>query len=113
MRNTDVPARSSVRDAIIAGIKADCSAPNGSVPVGTGEAFINTLIDGLIGNKGFFTPEAQLGAFNSTFSRSDGWVNIQVTNPISLNSFALHLTKPLGIQNPQQGPFSTINQTLQ
>lgn len=104
---------------ILAGIKANCSATSGSVPVGTWEAFANTMIDGPYLKSadgsivsGYYTPEAQLGAFNSTYSRSGGVVNITVTNPITLNSAALHMTAPLGIPNPTSGPFGTVNQEL-
>ena len=105
--------RSAAMDAIVAGIKKDCSQAQGRVSVGTGEAFVNTAIDGILGGEGFLTPQAQLGAFNTTFSKSDGRVDIQVTNPISLNSLAFHATAPLGIKNPEKGPLSTVNQILQ
>jgi RHS repeat-associated protein len=104
---------------IMAGITSNCSATSGSVPVGTGEAFANTMIDGPFLKSadgsivsGYYTPEAQLGGFNSTYSRSGGVVNITVTNAISLNSFALHATAPLGIPNPSSGHFGTVNQQL-
>jgi len=104
---------------ILAGVSANCSATSGSVPVGTWEAFANTMIDGPYLKSadgstmsGYYTPEAQMGGFNSTYSRSGGVVNITVTNPISLNSFALHATAPLGIPNPRSGHFGTVNQQL-
>jgi RHS repeat-associated protein len=104
---------------ILAGIKANCSATSGRVPVGTWEAFVNTMIDGPFlpspdGRvSGYYTPEAQMGAFNSTYTRSGGVVDITVTNPITLNSLALHATAPLGIPNPTSGHFGTVNQQLQ
>jgi hypothetical protein len=90
---------------------------SGKGSVGTLEAFENTVMDGLGGypaggGGGFLTPEAQLGAFNFTWSRSSGVASITVTNPISLNSAALHATAKLGIQNPSTGRFGTVNQEL-
>jgi RHS repeat-associated protein len=109
--------RSLGMQAILVGVTRNCSATSGRVPVGTGEAFVNTMIDGEIGGPdgrgaGFGTPEAQMGAFNSTYSRSGGVVNITVTNPITLNSAALHMTAPLGIPNPTSGRFGTVNQEV-
>jgi hypothetical protein len=54
-----------------------------------------------------------MGAFNSTYTRSGGVVDITVTNPITLNSLALHMTAPLGIPNPTSGHFGTVNQQVQ
>jgi hypothetical protein len=99
-------------DAINAKISANCSATSGKLAVGSGEAFVNTLIDGIAGGQGFDTPEAQLGAFKATWSRDGGTVAVTVTNPISLNSAAYHATSKVGIQNPTSGPMSTVNQTL-
>jgi hypothetical protein len=62
--------------------------------------------------QGFFTPEAQLGAFNSTYTRAGGSLYVTVTNPISLNSLMYHGTAPLGIKNPAKGHLGTVNQTL-
>jgi hypothetical protein len=104
--------QSAGMDAIVAGIKGSCKT-QGRVFVGSGEAFVNTLIDGILGGQGFGTPEAQLGAFDSSFTRSGGQANIQVYNPISLNSLAYHATAPIGVRNPARGPLSTVNQTLQ
>lgn len=104
--------RSAGMDAINAAINANCQATSGRVSVGSGEAFVSTLIDGLAGGQGFDTPEAQLGAFKATWSRSGGTISITVTNPISLNSLAYHMTSKVGIQNPTSGAMSTINQTL-
>jgi hypothetical protein len=53
-----------------------------------------------------------MGAFNSTYTRSGGVVNITVTNPITLNSEMLHMTAPLGIKNPKSGPRGTVNQEV-
>lgn len=102
---------------ILSKIASNCSATSGSAPVGTGEAFVNSMIDGLIGGPdgrgaGFGTPEAQMGAFNSTYSRSGGTVSITVTNPITLNSAAFHMTAPLGIPNPTSGRFGTVHQEV-
>ena len=104
---------------ILAGVSANCGATSGSVPVGTWEAFANTMIDGPFLKSadgsmlsGYYTPEAQMGGFNSTYSRSGGVVNITVTNPITLNSLALHATAPLGIPNPTSGPLGTVNQQV-
>jgi len=33
-------------EGILAGIRRNCNANSGSVPVGTWEAFVNTMIDG-------------------------------------------------------------------
>jgi hypothetical protein len=99
-------------DAINAKIKANCSATTGKVAVGSGEAFVNTLIDGVAGGQGFDTPEAQLGAFNATYSRDGFTVSATVTNPISLNSAAYHATSAVGIKNPTSGPGGTVHQTL-
>jgi len=122
--NNNDPFTMSFKDSlgmqgILAGIKSNCSATSGSVPVGTWEAFANTMIDGPYLKSadgsvmsGYYTPEAQMGGFNSTYSRSGGVVNITVTNPISLNSFALHATAPSGIPNPSSGHFGTVNQQL-
>jgi RHS repeat-associated protein len=104
---------------ILAGITRDCSATSGNAPVGTWEAFANTMIDGPYlknadGSRlsGYYTPEAQMGGFTSTYSRSGGVVNITVTNPITLNSLALHATAPLGIPNPTSGHLGTVTQQL-
>lgn len=70
--------KSAGMDAITAAIKANCSDTTGKVPVGTAEAFENTLIDGILGGAGFHTPEAQLGAFNATWARGDGRAEITV-----------------------------------
>jgi len=99
-------------DAINAGIRRNCSQATGAVPVGTGEAFVNTLIDGILGGEGFLTPQAQMGAFNSTYVRSGGRVDITVTNPISLNSLFGHIPAKIGIKNPATGRFHTVNQAL-
>jgi RHS repeat-associated protein len=104
--------KSAGMDAINAKIAANCSATSGKLAVGSGEAFVNTLIDGIAGGQGFDTPEAQLGAFNATWTRDGGTVAVTVTNPISLNSAAYHATTKVGIQNPTSGPMSTVNQTL-
>ena len=104
--------KSAGMDAINAKISANCSATSGKLAVGSGEAFVNTLIDGIAGGQGFDTPEAQLGAFKATWSRDGGTVAVTVTNPISLNSAAYHATSKVGIQNPTSGPMSTVNQTL-
>jgi hypothetical protein len=61
---------------------------------------------------GYYTPEAQMGAFNATYTRSGGVVDINVTNPITLNSQALHMTAPLGISDPASGPFGTVHQKV-
>ncbi len=49
-----------------------------------------------------------MGGFTSTYSRSGGVANITVTNPITLNSLALHATAPLGIPNPTSGHLGTV-----
>ena len=108
--------------AILAGVRRDCSAASGSVPVGTWEAFLNTMMDGPImgeqwGSDGqpanlYYTPEAQLGAFNSTYTRSGGVVEITVTNAITLNSQMGHMTAPVGIKNRRSGAFGTVNQEV-
>lgn len=54
-----------------------------------------------------------MGAFNSTYTRSGGVVEITVTNPITVNSEWFHMTAPLGIKNPTSGPHGTVNQQLQ
>jgi hypothetical protein len=77
------------------------------------KAFANTMIDGVLGGQGFNTPEAQLGAFNATYTRSNGTVLATVTNPISLNSAALHIPAHIGIKNPTSGSMGTVNQTVQ
>jgi hypothetical protein len=104
---------------ILAQINSSCSQ-SGSGSVGTFEAFANTVMDGFGGypegsgsGAGVITPEAQMGAFNFTYSRSAGAVDITVTNPISLNSAALHATAPLGIGNPKSGTLGTVNQEVQ
>ncbi len=98
--------------AILAGVKRDCRQDNGRVFVGTGEAFVNALIDGVLGGRGFYNPNAQLGAFRADYQRSNGSLNVTVTNPISLNSAAYHATSKVGIANPTSGPLGTVNQTL-
>ncbi len=105
--------KSAGMDAILSGITSKCGQSGGRVDVGTGEAFVNTVIDGIFGGAGFRTPEAQLGAFESTYNRAGGLVEITVTNPISQNSLFYHIPGNLGIQNPQSGPLKTVNQTLQ
>ena len=105
--------KSAGMDAILSGITSKCGQSGGRVDVGTGEAFVNTVIDGIFGGAGFRTPEAQLGAFESTYNRACGLVEITVTNPISQNSLFYHIPGNLGIQNPQSGPLKTVNQTLQ
>jgi len=91
---------------------------SGSVPVGTFEAFANTMIDGAFLKSpdgrvsGFYTPEAQMGAFNSTYTRSEGVVDITVTNSITLNSANFHIPAHLGIENPTSGSQGTIHQEL-
>ena len=104
--------KSAAMDAINAKITSNCSAASGNVAVGTGEAFVNTMIDGAAGGEGFYTPEAQLGAFNAAYTRGGGMVDITVTNPISLNSLLFHLPAALGISNPKTGSFGTVHQTL-
>ena len=64
--------KSAAMDAINAKITSNCSATSGNVAVGTGEAFVNTMIDGVAGGEGFYTPEAQLGAFNAAYTRGGG-----------------------------------------
>jgi hypothetical protein len=108
--------------SILAGVAANCSATSGRVRVGTWEAFVNTMIDGpIMGEEWdssgqpanlYYTPEAQMGAFNSTYTRSGGVVDITVTNPITLNSEMFHMTAPLGIKNPTSGPRGTVHQEL-
>ena len=98
--------------AILAGVKKDCSQETGRVAVGSKEAFVNALIDGVAGGRGFYNPNAQLGAFNATFQRSGGVLNVTVTNPISFNSAAYHATSKLGIANPTAGPLGTVSQIL-
>jgi hypothetical protein len=104
--------KSAGMDAINAKITANCSASSGKLGVGSGEAFVNTLIDGIAGGEGFHTPEAQLGAFNATYSHDGFTATVTVTNPISLNSAAYHATSAVGIQNPKSGPLGTVHQTL-
>ena len=104
--------KSSGMDAILAGIRQACSQSSGRVAVGSAEAFVNTLIDGILGGEGFFSPEAQIGAFDSTYLRRGGTVAITVTNPISLNSLFYHIPEKLGIKNPESGYLGTTNQTL-
>lgn len=99
-------------DAIRAGVKKDCSKTAGLVAVSTPEAFVNALIDGIVGGMGFYNPNAQMGAFSATYQRSGGAIDVTVTNPISLNSAAYHLTSKLGIGNPAAGPFGTVHQTI-
>ncbi len=99
--------------AIMTGVKKNCSVTTGGLSVGTGEAFVNTMIDALVGGAGLDSPEAQIGAFNATYSRSNGRVDITVTNPISLNSLLLHVPAKVGVGNPAQGSFGTVNQTLE
>ena len=100
------------------GIRRDCNATSGSAPVGTWDALVNTMIDGPFLKSpdgrvsGYYTPEAQMGAFDSTYTRSGGVVDITVTNPISLNSAALHRTAPLGIPNPTSAPFGTVKKAV-
>jgi RHS repeat-associated protein len=98
--------------AILADVKKNCGQESGRMFVGTGEAFVNALIDGLVGGHGFYTPNAQLGAFNATYQRLGGALNVTVTNPISLNSAAYHVTSKLGIKNPRTGPLGTVHQTM-
>ena len=104
--------KSAGMDAINAKITANCSASSGKLGVGSGEAFVNTVIDGVFGGEGFHTPEAQLGAFNATYSHDGFTATVTVTNPISLNSAAYHATSAVGIQNPKSGPLGTVHQTL-
>jgi RHS repeat-associated protein len=105
--------KSAGMDAIAQRIKSRCSQKSGRIAVGTGEAFVNTVIDGIAGGAGFHTPEAQLGAFNATYTHGGGTAEITVTNPISLNSLFLHApAKWFGIKNPKTGPFGTVHQTL-
>jgi RHS repeat-associated protein len=104
--------QSAGMDGINEAIKSNCSATSGKSSVGTWEAFVNALIDAFIGDDGVNTPEAQLGAFNFTYTRSAGVAHVTVTNPISLNSLAYHATDPIGIKNPTSGKLSTVHQTL-
>ena len=103
---------------ILAGIRSNCSATSGAVHVGSAEAFANTMIDGpFLQNadgqvSGYYTPEAQLGAFDSTYTRSGGVVDITVTNSITLNSWAYHTTGALGIPDPKSGYFGTVHQKI-
>ena len=99
--------------AINAQITAGCPAQVGGGSVGSGQAFVNTLIDGIAGGQGFLTPEAQLGAFTFTYASDGGTTNVNVQNPISFNSLNYHLPAMMGIQNPTSGPQSTVKQTLQ
>jgi RHS repeat-associated protein len=110
--------KSMAMQGIMSRIASSCSK-SGSESVGTFEAFANTMMDGFGGypggngqGVGFQTPEAQIGAFNFTYSRNSAITNITVTNPISLNSAALHMTSPLGIKNPTSGHFGTVNQEV-
>jgi RHS repeat-associated protein len=110
--------QSMAMQGILSRIASSCSK-NGADSVGTFEAFVNTVMDGFEGYPGgdgsaagFLTPEAQLGAFNFTYSRNSATVNITVTNPISLNSASYHITSHLGIKNPTSGHLGTIHQEL-
>jgi RHS repeat-associated protein len=104
--------RSIGMDAIVEGVTKNCKQESGRLSVGTEEAFVNALIDGIVGGMGFYNPNAQLGAFNATYRRSAGTLNVTVTNPISLNSAAYHATSILGIANPKNGPLGTVYQTI-
>lgn len=104
--------KSGGMDAINAKITANCSASSGKLGVGSGEAFVNTMIDGVLGGEGFHTPEAQLGAFNATYTHDGFTATVTVTNPISLNSAAYHATDAVGIKNPTSGHLGTVHQTL-
>ena len=104
--------KSAGMDAIKEGLRSNCSDATGAIPVGTLEAFENTVIDGIFGRAGLHTPQAQLGAFNTSFSRDNGRVDVTVTNPISVNSLLFHLPEKVGFKNPTSGSFGTVHQTL-
>ena len=99
-------------DAIVAGVKKDCRKGSGRVFVSSPEAFVNALIDGVLGGEGFYNANAQLGAFSATYQRGGGGLSITVTNQISLNSAAFHIPSKIGIPNRTSGPLGTVNQTI-
>ena len=100
-------------DAILAGVKKNCKALSGRVAVRTREAFYNALIDGIFGGDGFYTPNAQLGAFVANYQRQDGRLSVLVENSISLNSLTFHLSEDwFGFKNPTSGAFGTVDQRI-
>jgi hypothetical protein len=50
------------RMAVLADVKKNCGQESGRMVVGIGEAFVNALIDGLVGGDGFYNPNAQYWA---------------------------------------------------
>jgi hypothetical protein len=107
---------------ILAGVSSNCSATRGAVSVESFEAFVNTMLDGwYLGERHdasgqpagyWYTPEAQMGAFDAIYSRSGGTVDITVTNTISLNSLFLHAPAHLGINDRNKGSLGNVNQEL-
>lgn len=79
--------------AIEAEIKNQCKA-SGSGSVGSWDAFVNTMIDGILGGAGFLTPQAQMGAFTTKYTRGGGRADITLTNRISANSLLYHALSP-------------------
>jgi hypothetical protein len=114
---TGVFVNSPAVDMINADITSNCGSLNHRGRVQTFEAFSNTVLDGIFNGQDFLTPQAQVGSFNYSWAcntnNGDRFVNVAVTNPISLNSLLLHGLDKLGIPNPNwSGPFSTVIQTI-
>jgi RHS repeat-associated protein len=70
-------------------------ASSGRVAVGTGRAFLFTVLDAMGGSPSI--SEAQLGAFVATYSRSGSGMEINISNDISINSALFHIPSGLSM----------------
>ena len=87
-------------------IRAACASSSGSVPVGTGRAFVLTALDALGGSPSF--AEAQFGAFNSSYNLNGNQAEITVSNPISNNSAFYHIPSGLSMSGSYADQFGRL-----
>jgi hypothetical protein len=81
-------------------------ALSGRVAVGTGRAFLFTVLDALSGSPS--ASEAQFGAFVATYSRSGSGTEITISNPISNNSAFYHIPSGLSMSGSYADRFGRL-----
>ena len=81
-------------------------ASSGRVTVGTGRAFLFTVLDALAGSPS--VSEAQFGAFVATYSRSGSGTEITISNDISNNSAFYHIPSDLSMSGSYADRFGRL-----
>ena len=81
-------------------------ASSGRVAVGTGRAFLFTVLDGLAGSPSI--SEAQFGAFVATYSRNGSGTEINISNDISNNSAFYHIPSGLSMAGSYADRFGRL-----